>query len=49
MGEKKIPIGLDSFEKLREEEFYYVDQTAMIRDLIHTWGGSQFAYQAAPF
>lgn len=38
MGEKKIPIGLDSFEKLREEEFYYVDKTAMIRDLIHTWG-----------
>ncbi len=38
VNRKKLPIGLDSFEKLREEEFYYVDKTAMIRDLINTWG-----------
>lgn len=37
-NKKKLPIGLDSFEKLREEDFYYVDKTAMIRDLVHTWG-----------
>ena len=40
MGEnkKRLPIGLDSFEKLREEEYYYVDKTAMIKDLINSWG-----------
>ncbi|MCM1259020.1 MAG: ATP-binding protein [Roseburia sp.] len=40
MGENKrrLPIGLDSFEKLREEDYYYVDKTAMIKDLINSWG-----------
>ncbi|MDE7477769.1 MAG: AAA family ATPase, partial [Lachnospiraceae bacterium] len=36
-SKKKIPIGIDHFKKLREEDFYYVDKTGMIRDLIHSW------------
>jgi hypothetical protein len=35
---KKLPIGIDNFEKLRREDFYYVDKTAMIRDLLLKWG-----------
>lgn len=35
---KKLPVGLDSFEKLRREDFYYVDKTGLIRDLLHNWG-----------
>ncbi|MCC8151535.1 MAG: AAA family ATPase [Lachnospiraceae bacterium] len=24
---KKLPIGIESFEKIRKEDFYYVDKT----------------------
>ena len=34
---KKLPIGIDDFEKLREDNFYYVDKTEMIRELISNW------------
>ena len=33
-GKKKLPIGIDIFEKLEREEFYYVDKTGMIEDLL---------------
>lgn len=35
---KKLPVGVESFEKIRTEGFYYVDKTAMIRDLLGKWG-----------
>ena len=35
---KRLPIGMESFEKIRSEGFYYVDKTAMIRDLLLDWG-----------
>ena len=35
---KKLPIGIDDFEKLRFEDFYYVDKTGLIRDLLQNWG-----------
>ena len=38
MEEKKLPVGIDNFEKLREEDFYYVDKTGLIRDLLNNWG-----------
>ena len=34
IGKKKLPIGIDIFEKLDREEFYYVDKTGMIEDLL---------------
>lgn len=34
---KKLPIGIDDFEKLREDNFYYVDKTGMILELISNW------------
>lgn len=36
--EKKLPVGIEIFEKIRREGFYYVDKTAMIRDLLRQWG-----------
>ena len=27
MRKKKLPIGIENFEKLRSEEFYYIDKT----------------------
>ncbi len=38
MVSKKLPVGIDSFEKLRREDFYYVDKTSLIRDLLGNWG-----------
>lgn len=35
MKRKKIPIGIDDFEKLRKEDFYYIDKTRFIRDLLN--------------
>ncbi len=38
MLKKKLPIGVENFEKLRSEDFYYVDKTGLIRDLLQNWG-----------
>ena len=35
---KKLPIGIDGFEKLRTNDFYYVDKTGFIADLLRGWG-----------
>ena len=37
-GKKKLPIGIESFEEIRTEGFYYVDKTGMIRELLENWG-----------
>lgn len=38
MENRKLPVGIDSFEKLRRENFYYIDKTRLIRDLLNNWG-----------
>jgi len=35
---KKLPIGIDSFEKIRTNDFYYVDKTLFISELLNRWG-----------
>ena len=35
---KKLPVGVDDFEKLRKEDFYYVDKTGLIADIMQNWG-----------
>lgn len=34
----KLPVGIDNFEKLRKENFYYVDKTRLIEQLLEQWG-----------
>lgn len=34
MERKPLPIGVDNFEKLIENEYYYVDKTLLIKDLL---------------
>ena len=34
----KLPIGIENFEEIRTREFYYVDKTNLIRDLLYNWG-----------
>lgn len=31
---KKLPIGVEHFEEMRREDFYYVDKTGMIKELL---------------
>ncbi len=31
---KKLPIGIEHFEEMRREDFYYVDKTGMIKELL---------------
>lgn len=35
---KKLPIGIENFEEIRKEDFYYIDKTGLIRDLLNNWG-----------
>ena len=33
----KLPVGIDDFKELRTEDFYYIDKTNMITELLHNW------------
>ena len=33
----KLPVGIDDFRKLRESDFYYVDNTRLIEQLLYRW------------
>ena len=35
---KKLPIGIENFEELLTEDFYYIDKTLLIKDLLNNWG-----------
>lgn len=35
---KKLPIGIDGFEKIRSNDFYYIDKTMFIKELLQNWG-----------
>lgn len=35
---KKLPIGIENFEEIRTKDFYYVDKTGLIKELLDNWG-----------
>lgn len=35
---KMLPIGIDGFEKVRKNNFYFVDKSMFIADLLQNWG-----------
>ena len=35
---KKLPIGIENFEEFSAEDFYYVDKTLFIKELLQNWG-----------
>ncbi len=39
---KRLPIGIQSFVKMRQGNFYYVDKTAMVAELVNKGGGYYF-------
>ena len=39
MGRKiKLPVGIEDFKEIRQEEFYYIDKTRLIEQLLDSWG-----------
>lgn len=38
MNRAKLPIGIENFEEIRKEGFYYIDKTGLIKDLLNNWG-----------
>lgn len=34
---KKLPIGIENFEKLHYDDFYYIDKTGLIKELMENW------------
>ena len=37
-NKKKLPVGIESFYEIIQQNFYYVDKTQMIADLLYNWG-----------
>ena len=35
---KKLPVGIEHFEEFSQENFYYVDKTMFISELLQNWG-----------
>lgn len=35
---KRLPVGVDHFKKIRQQGFYYIDKTNLIKELITNWG-----------
>lgn len=39
MGRKiKLPVGIEDFKEIRQEEFYYIDKTKLSEQLLEKWG-----------
>ena len=38
MKRKKLPVGIENFEEFFTEDFYYVDKTMFIAELLQNWG-----------
>ena len=39
MGRKiKLPVGIEDFKEIRQEEFYYIDKTKLLEQLLGKWG-----------
>ena len=35
---KKLPVGIENFTEFSTEDFYYVDKTMFIKELLQNWG-----------
>ena len=35
---QKLPVGIENFEEIRTEGFYYIDKTGFIKELLENWG-----------
>ncbi len=37
-GPLRLLVGIDDFEKIRKSDFYYIDKTKLIEQLLENWG-----------
>lgn len=35
---KKLPTGIENFNDIQKENFYYIDKTGFIKELLYNWG-----------
>ncbi len=45
----KLPVGIEDFKEIRQENFYYVDKTRLIEQLLNRMCKSEFVYATASF
>ena len=38
MKRPKLPVGIENFQEIRQADFYYVDKTRLIEQLVDQWG-----------
>lgn len=43
----KLPVGIENFEEIRHDGFYYADKTGLIEQLLNQWGEGESFYQTA--
>lgn len=34
---KKLPVGLEDFKEIRKSDFYYIDKTKLLEQLLESW------------
>jgi hypothetical protein len=44
-GKMKLPVGLESFKQIRRENYYYVDKTGLIAQLLDLGSAVNFRAQ----
>ena len=49
MKRPKLPVGIENFQEIRQADFYYVDKTRLIEQLIDQWGESKSFYKTSAF
>ena len=45
----KLPVGIENFEEIRSDGYYYVDKTKLIEQLVDSRGKVNLFYQTASF
>ena len=38
MKNLKLPVGIEDFQEIRRNGFYYIDKTGLIEQLLDSWG-----------
>lgn len=41
---KKLPVGIEMFRDIREHDFYYIDKTGFIKELLESWTEVNLVY-----
>ena len=45
----KLPVGIENFEEIRKNRFYYIDKTRFIEQLVTAGGQSDAVHAPTPF